>query len=280
MRRSTAFLLPSVPLAALAAWLATLGLEGLWLTETGGAPPRAAVLVVAAALHTAWLLPATRRSHVALVGIAWLVTAGMCRDGLLAAGFATGATTYAVVLEGIVLALAFSATDSAPWADRLARWRRARQRITTELRMSEGLAPWLRTSVSRLLTGRPERPVAAAFDRIVAELADANERMQRRVTALALPDAVRQSMLTAARAITARAETAAAEMSITIERQALDEAAACGDAIAHLPDVPAAERERLARKCESLMLDLAHGLGPPRPALPWRAPSSPERSLS
>jgi hypothetical protein len=269
---------PCVTLGALAAWIASLGLERIWLTGTGQPPAPIAALAVAAALHAAWAIPAASRNHPLLVSLAWTVSVWTCRGGLIASGFSEGLLP-AAALETIALALALSAAEAAPWADRLARWRRARQRITTEVRMSEGLAPWLRASVAQLLTGRPERPAAAAFDRMVAELADANERMQRRITALALPDAVRQSMLTAAQAITTRAETAAAEMSIRIERQALDEAAACRDAIAHLPE-PAAERERLAREREALMLDLAHGLGPPRLALPWRAPSSPERSLS
>ena len=51
MSRFTAVLLPCLPLAALAAWIASLGIDRLWLTETGDAPLPFVAALVAAALH-------------------------------------------------------------------------------------------------------------------------------------------------------------------------------------------------------------------------------------
>lgn len=263
MRRSTAVLLPCLPLAALGAWSASLGIDRLWLTETGDAPLPFVAATVAAALHAAWILPALRRDSPALIGLAWLTSLWACRAGLIAAGFAD-AMLPAAALETMTLALALSAGDRSPWADRFARWRRARQNITTQLRMSEGLAPWLSSSTRRFLKGEADRPTASAFDRVVADLADAEHRLHARLAAVALPEAVRQSMLTAAQALVSRTEAATAHVAIVLERQALEEAAACRDTIASLPGVSDAERDALAAQCEALMLDLVHASGRPR----------------
>lgn len=184
----------------------------------------------------------------------------MSRAGFVAFGF-SGGLVRATVVETIVLALALSGGERIAWADRLAHWRRARRNISTQLRMSEGLAPWLSASVRRLLTGAPDRRASAAFDRLAADLADAEHRLKVRITVLALPEDVRQSMLTSADALVSRAELATAHVSIALERQALEEAAACRDRIAQLVEVPEAERETLARECERLLLDLVQQTG-------------------
>lgn len=275
MSRSTAVLLPCLPLAALGAWSASLGIDRLWLTETGDAPLPFVALAVAAALHAAWILPALRRDSSALIGLAWLTSLWACRAGLTAAGFAD-AMLPAIAVEAMTLALALSACESSPWADRFARWRRARQNITTQLRMGDGLVPWLSASTRRLLNGAPDRPTASAFDRMAADLADAEHRLHTRLAAVALPEAVRQSMLAAAQALVSRAEAATAHVAIVLERQALEEAAACRDKIASLPGVSEAERDALAAQCEALMLDLVHASArPPRAA---RALSALERT--
>jgi hypothetical protein len=269
---------PLLLLAALGSYLVALGFDRLWMLHAGESPSRAATLAIAAALHAAWIVPASRRIQPFLVTTTWLVTLSVCSDGLRAIGFADGALSYALVLHTVLLLIALSASERAPWADRLARWRRGRQRIATELRIGEGVAPWLAASLRRILTGRADRPSAAAFDRVIAEVAEAEDRTRLRIAALTLPDTVRQSMLTAAHTIATRAEIAAAELSIVLERQALDEAAACTDAIAQLPDVTAADRERLSRECEAVVLDLVHGLGRPQRLPPWQVPSLHEGS--
>ena len=240
----------------MAAWVASLGIDRLWLTETGAAPLPFVSLAVATALHAAWILPTFRLDSPALIGLTWLTSVWACRAGLVAAGF-SASTLPAFALEAIALSLALNAGERTPWGDRLARWRRARQRITTELRMSEGLMPWLGWSVRRLFVGSPERPTASAgFDRMVAELADAEQRLQSRVAELALPEEIRQRMLASAQALVARAEQATGQVAIGLEQQALEEAAGCCDRILRLQEIPSAKREALAHECEALMLGL------------------------
>lgn len=263
VRRSTAVLLSCLPLAGLAAWIASLGVDRLWLTETGDAPLPFVAAAVAAALHAAWILPAFHRDSPALIGLAWLASVWACRAGLVAAGF-DDAVLPATLLETITLAIALNACDGSPWAERLARWRRARQNIATQLRMGDGLAPWVAASTRQLLTGKPDRPAVGGFDRVAADLADAEQRLHARLAAVALPEAVRQSMLAAAQALVSRAEAATAHVAITLERQALEEAAACRDRIAALTGISDAEREALATQCEALMLDLVSVSGKPR----------------
>jgi len=250
-----------VPLALLASYLAAEGLTYFWVSETTRTAEPAVTYIAAAALHAAWVLPAQTGRRPVLVAVAWLITAGLTSDGLTAAGVETGAAVNALLLEGIVLALAASSAPVQPWPDRVARWRRTRTRITTELRMAQGLIPWTRTSVGRFLFGEPDRPLSASFERIVSDLADHEDRMRRTVASLTLPDAVRDSLHTAAQTIVADAEATTARMAIELERRALDHAAACRDGVMALDDVPEAERERLARECESLILDLAHSIG-------------------
>jgi hypothetical protein len=224
--------LPLLSVAGLATYLASCGLAGLWRGHTNADPEPIVTLGVAAAMHAAWILPATLRRQPVVVGLAGLVTWSFCRDGLVASGFQAGAWSYAVVLEGLILALALGHSESATWPDRLARWRRARERMATELRIAEGLVPWGRTTVVHFLHGRADRPTAASFQRVVAELADGEDRMRRRIASLVLPDAVREIVQTAAHSVTACAETTAAELAMAVERQALDQAAGCRDAIA------------------------------------------------
>lgn len=260
VHRSTAALIPCIPLAALAAWLTALGLEPLAVPLPDDVPPRLWMATIAAALHAAWILPAFLRRAPALVAVAWLVCVAAARAGFVVAGFSTPLSA-AVVLEGIVLALALSATERASWAERLARWRRARQEIATQLQMGEGLLLWTRTCVDRIVSGRAERPALAAVDRIVADLADAQHRVQSRLASLAMPEQAWEAVLASAQALTAEAEVAASRFAADIERRALCEAAACGDLVRRLPDVPEADRDRLARECEAMLIGLAHRAG-------------------
>ena len=272
MRRTPVALIICLPLAALGAWFGSLGWDHVWLSETGNTPLPYVSLAIAASLHAAWLVPAFRRDNPILISLGWIACVWAGREGLIAEHFAD-ITLPAIAVETIALAIALSAGERVAWADRLSRWRRARQNIATQLRMSEGVFPWLKTSAHRLVTGAPDRPAGAAFDRLTADLADAEQRLQLDLARLALPEHVRQSMITAAHALVSRAEVATAQVAITLERQALEEAAACRDQIGKLSAVPAPERERLAAACEGLMLDLVHLSRRPAAQLPRQAPS-------
>jgi hypothetical protein len=212
---------------------------------------------VALAVQAAWILAAATRRHAGLAIVGWLTSVWLCAGGLTEAGFRTGATSLAVLLQVLGLFIARTAIDPSPWPDRLARWRRARQRVVTELRMGEGLLPWVRTTLSRLWVGQADRPSAAGFDRMLVEIADAQTRMHWQLNHLVLPDALRQAMSTAAARIANHAATTTAELSLSIERRALDEAAACRDLVEDMTELPAAQRERLSSECESVLLGLA-----------------------
>jgi hypothetical protein len=255
----SALLVPAVLLAAAGVWLTNAALIARWLTATGKPPASASCLVLAVALHLAWLLPATFRRNPTLVAVAWGVTLTTCRNGLLALGVES-ALGPALLLEGLPLALALAAAlGAAPglsWCDRLTEWRRAQQAITTQLRMSEGLLPWLRASLRRLLFNRPDRP-AASFDRAMADLADADHRLQLRVSQLAMPDELKAVVQCAAQALVACAEARAAETTIALEQQALEAAAACRDRVAAWPGLSPRQADALGHACERLLLDLA-----------------------
>jgi len=252
---------PLVPLAALAMYLAGRGVAGLWILETRSAAEPVAAYALAASIHLAWILPVVHRRRHIVVSAAWLSSSWLCADGLTDAGFENGATAYALLLEGIVLAIARGHGPVVPWPDRLAVWRRTRERVMTELRIGDGLLPWLRSAVIRLVNGRADRPLCSSFERIVAELADTEQHMRRTIASLALPEAARDFLESATRAVVADAETTAAKLAIDLEQRALDHAATCRDAILALDDVPDPHRDRLARECESLILDLAHTVG-------------------
>ena len=72
---------PLVPLAALGAYLTALGLSDVWHTHSGSTPDLPAVLVIAVALHAAWLVPAVHRQPGLLVVLEWFLTVGFCRVG-------------------------------------------------------------------------------------------------------------------------------------------------------------------------------------------------------
>jgi hypothetical protein len=269
-----ALLAPLLPLAALAAWLDAIGLADVWHGHAGTMPPLVVCLVVGAALEASWLLAASRGMR--RLPIAWLLAVVLSRDGLHASAFGTAASIDACALHALLLGLASLRADPLSWSERLAAWRRARQRIATELRLGDGLLPWARECWTRILTGRAEHPSATAFDRLIADLDDAGAHTRTRLTALTLPDAVRQAASNAVHAIARRAETAAADLALAIERASLDEAAACRDLIGGLTDRSPEEREQLAAACESLLVDLAVPALPRARRTPVARPLSPE----
>lgn len=259
----SAFLIaiPLVPLAVLAMYLGGRGVSALWLLETRSVAEPAVAYAIAASIHLAWILPVVHRRRHTAVSAAWVCAVWLSADGLTDAGFETGADAYALLLEAIVLAIARGYGPVLTWPERLAGWRRTRERVMTELRIGDGILPWFGSAVTRLVNGRADRPLCSSFERIVAELADTGDRMRRTIASLALPEAARDFLESATQAIVADAETTAAKLAIDLEHRALNHAATCRDAILALEDLPDPHRDRLARECESLILDLAHNVG-------------------
>jgi hypothetical protein len=253
-------LCPLVVFTALNSYLGAGGLGGVWTSHAGHVAPWPALLAVAAALHVAWILCAVHRRGL-VVSAAWPIGVHFSRLGLEAEGFDGVALIYAIIAETILLALATSLAPPLPWAERLARWRRARADIAVQLRMGEGVLPWLREAAARFLRGRPERPAGAGFRRFAADLADAECRLRVNVARLAAPEHLRQSLATSGARLLAEAERAASHLSIGLEQQALAAAAACRDECERLPGVRDADRQALARQCEALLMNLARQAG-------------------
>jgi hypothetical protein len=164
--------------------------------------------------------------------------------------------TVALLLEGIPLLLATGAAPSKAWPERLANWRRTRSSIAAQLQLGDGIVPWLRDCAKQAICGMPVWPGSAEYHRYLATLADAEQQLRFRISGLALPEHVRQSVLVSAAILLSNAELAVAPVLMDLERQALEAAALCREQCAQLPDLPAASRNKLAAQCESLLLDL------------------------
>ena len=143
------------------------------------------------------------------------------------------------------------------WADRLARWRRARADIVTQLRMGQGILPWWRLCFRQFATGAADTPIGSDYRRFAAALADAEHRLRVRLSHATMPEQLRQSILENVTAIVASAETAAAQRAIEIEQQALTATAACREQCERMENLSASERQALAGQCEQVFLELA-----------------------
>jgi len=250
-------LFPLVVLAGLNSYLAARGLEAVWLGDAARVPPFVAILLVAAALHAAWLLCSAKRRASVAVAIGWLLCVHFSRYGLTAMEFGGSPLLYSLVAETILLSLACTLAPPMAWGERLARWRRARADIAVQLRMAEGIVPWVRDAASRFVNGTPDMASGAGFRRLVADLADAECRLRVKVTRLAAPEHLRQSLMSSGTTLLSNAELAAARLSLDLERQALVAAAGCRDECERLPGLAEPQREALARQCESVLVDLA-----------------------
>jgi hypothetical protein len=120
--------------------------------------------------------------------------------------------------------------------------------------MSQGVWPWLRSFVTQLAIGHPERPSAASFDHVLARLADADAQFDLRLRRAALPEMIRQELQERAVRLRAACERSLAHHEVTLEAMALEAAAECGDACARLDATPD-ERRALATACELLLLE-------------------------
>lgn len=249
-------ILPLVVLGSLAAYVAGVGGAAWWANLSGGAPPLLAACTAAGALHLAWISATVFRRAPLLVWPALLTSIWLCRRGL--ATFQGGEPGWwpAALLETLALLVALAMRDPEPLAQRLARWRRARDEIALQLRMADGLLPWVRESAGRLFWGRAELPVCRTFRRLAGELADLDDRLGGKVSGLAAPEQLRQLVHSAASQLLARAQEARSALAVELERRTLALAAAFREQCEALPGLTAEERSRASRQCEELLLDL------------------------
>jgi hypothetical protein len=251
-----ALLFPLLAVGSLASYVAGLGVQAHSNGQALAVPPALLSQVVSAALHTAWMVSTGNRRTPAVAAACWLVSLWLCWQGALAVSPASPAFVGALLLEGIPLILALALSPRSTWAERLARWRRARADISAQLQMGQGVLPWARESVVRFVAGAPDRPAGADYSRFLAEMADAEHRLRIRLSRLALPEQLRQSILASAAVLLGRAETSAAHLAIELEQQALSAAAAYRDQCEQLPELTPKQRQHLAHQCESLFVEL------------------------
>ena len=128
--------------------------------------------------------------------------------------------------------------------------------MTAQLHMSQGILPWLRDSAAHLMTGAADAPLGADYQRFLAQMADAEYRLHVRLSHVALPEQLRQSVLSNAAAILAGVETSATRLTIDLEKKALSAAAACREQCGELEDLSPQQRQKLADQCESLLFEL------------------------
>ncbi len=242
---------PLLVLSALASFLAGLGVAARWHT------PFPLEQGIAAALHATWLLGASRKAGLMLTFVSWVTTVWLARAGFATVNAAAPRLPLALLLEGICLMLAFSIAGPDPWPDRLARWRRTRADILTQLRMGHGILPWARMCLRQFASGAADAPLGSDYQRFAAALADAEHRLRIRLNRAAVPERLRQSILGNVSAIVARAETSAAQRAIELEQQALAAAAACREQCERMEDLPISQRQALAGQCEQVFLELA-----------------------
>lgn len=260
--RMTLLIIPLLTIAVLASYIAALGLHREWTARTGEPPLWHLEQVVSAALHLSWICCAAYRRGALVTAICWAVSVLACDSGLSAMLEVGHSVSLAIVMEGIPLLLARAILPAPALADRLARWRRMQADISIQLRMSEGYLSWIPASLVRFFKGSAETPIGSSYRRFVAELADAEHKLHIRLNSIALPENLRQSILTSAIALVNQADKSAAILANDLEMHALSAAAICRDQCEELHDIQPHERAALARQCETLLLDLVHSAQP------------------
>jgi hypothetical protein len=260
--RITLLIIPLLTMAVLASYIAALGLHREWAVGTGQPPLWRLEQVVSAALHLSWICCAAYRRGALVTAICWAASVFACECGLSGMFQAEHSMGLAIVIEGIPLLLAKALRPSPALADRLAGWRRAQSNISVQLRMSEGFLSWLPGSLIRFFKGSADTPVGSSYRRFLAEMADAEHKLHVRLNSIALPEHLRQSILTSAITLVNQAEKSAAILANDLERHALSAAAICRDQCEELHDLQPQERAALARQCETLFLDLVHSAQP------------------
>jgi hypothetical protein len=244
------FVIPLLVLVVLSSYFAGLGIAARWQA------PFPLEYVVAGALHAAWVLAITRRSSPTLAVVCWSVTVWLTRVGFAARFVASSYYAPALVLDGICLLLALAVAPAQPWAERLAHWRRARADIAAQLRMGQGIVPWLRLCLGQFATGSAYLPAGSEYQQFAARLADTEHRLRIRISRAVLPEQLRQSILENVSAIVARAEITSARYAVELEQQALIAAAVCREQCERMEGLSVPERTAMVSQCEQLFLEL------------------------
>src|SRR5581483_7164987 len=212
-----ALLIPFLPLALFASYLSGVGIATAWSSMLPWSPYLGQLL--SAALHCGWaILAGSRRGRFAAATCVW-ISVYLCRAGLISLGQSSTPLLGAIVLEGIPLLLAIQLRPLPSWQDRLASWRRSRGDIAVQLRLGQGVLPWVRDCLRQALIGHAETPLSTDYQRFAASLADAEYRFRVRLSRAAMPEDLRQSILENVAAIVARAESTAAARAIELEQQ-------------------------------------------------------------
>lgn len=243
---------PAITFALLAAMAAGSGAASVF---ANCAP---SCYIAAVALHAAWLRAVFLGRRALPSAICWLVSLYFCRAGL------GGSLSLALVLEGVPLVLAVSQAPETSWGDRLARWRRARSQISIQLRLADGILPWLRRAVAQCFYGRAETTVSFDYQRFLAGMATAERSVAARLSTSAMPEVLNQHVATRAAALQSHAAALAVDCVMRLEQEALSAAAECRDICDHLDAVSTERRDQIAAECESLLLELVR---PTHPAL-------------
>jgi hypothetical protein len=174
---------PLAVLVTLASYAAAPALTETWLA---GAPLGSAFLV-AAAVHTVWVVSCIRRRHVFLRSVAWILCLNLAQDGLARLGARQNVIT-GLGLEAVLMLAAFAASPSLDFSERLGSWRRARETVMAQLILTDGVLPWFIQFFRRLLGNRPDPSITVArLDRaqMLAEIEDAemlSAERRRRLT--------------------------------------------------------------------------------------------------
>lgn len=262
--RRTSLVVPLFVLTALASYVAGLGFRQCWTDRAGEPPVLYLEQVISGALHLGWVLCVAYRGGTFVTAVCWTSSLVACDEGLGSISGTAPSSLLALTIEGIPLLLAMSLTPSSSVAERLARWRRARSEISVQLRMGEGLVHWLPAAFRQFLKGTADMPAGSSYRRFLAEMADAEHTLRIRLNCLAIPEQLRQSILTTANSLVGQAEKSAAILAMEFERQALNAAAVCRDQCEDLENMQPDEKAALAKQCEDLFLELVH----PRQPMP------------
>ncbi len=250
-------MVPAGAMALVATWFSMSGAALRMFGDSERPLHLALGLVVATALHCAWLLLALERGCRPVALLVWATALHTCMIGLHQVPGASGRNGTALLLEGIPLLLASALAPPSSLADRLARWRRARQQAIVQLEMGEGILVWVRDVFKRFALG--QSPGADRLGRLCT-LADRLGRghgwddvTERDV----VPEALRQTVRSELTALRVAADQALRSAASIVERRALEGGARCRDLALRIESLPPSERERLAAVCEALLLQSA-----------------------
>jgi hypothetical protein len=251
-------IIPLIILGSISAFLVGIGIVHTWMPLYVDPPFIYLPYIISAALNTSWIFPAARHRAPFLVFLAWLLSCHYCHQGLKSLTYGPNPLAGALLAETIALLLAQALVPGPTWSERLTRWRRARTDISVQLHMGEGILYWFPPAIKRFLLGSSEMPSGTNYGRFVAELRDGEHRLHIRLSKLAIPEHLRQSILSSASDLLGQAEKSAACLAIELEKNALAAAAACCDECEDLEGLQPQEKSVLGRQFEDLFLDLIH----------------------